>query len=344
MSEERGDDGPAVSPGPAVRAAFPGESAAARHIARVVPRLASATTTVLLLGESGTGKSFLARSLHAAGPRACHPFRVVNCAAIPENLIESELFGHERGAYTGAVGMRVGTFESAGEGTIFLDEIAELPLASQAKLLRALEERRFERVGSNQSRALQARVIAATNRDLGQMVATGRFREDLYFRVSVVRVQVPPLRDRQDDIDLLAKSVLAELAASTGRDVAGFTPDALDAMRAYRWPGNLRELRNVVESAVVLGDGAEITLDDLLPAMRGCVALETEAPGADDPFVVRLPADLASLEARAIDVALRVTGGNRTRAAALLGISRVTLYKKIAGPKAGGRTRGTIPS
>jgi two-component system nitrogen regulation response regulator GlnG len=153
--------------------AFPGESPAARHIARVVPRLASSSTTVLLLGESGTGKSFLARSLHASGCRAEHPFRVVNCAAIPETLIESELFGHERGAYTGAVGTRVGTFESAGEGTIFLDEIAELPLASQAKLLRALEERRFERVGSNEPRALAARVIAATNCDLAEMVAAG---------------------------------------------------------------------------------------------------------------------------------------------------------------------------
>jgi DNA-binding NtrC family response regulator len=334
------DDGGPVSSG---RAAFPGDSPAARHIARLVPRLASASTTVLLLGESGTGKSFLARSLHAAGCRACHPFQVVNCAAIPESLVESELFGHERGAYTGAVGTRIGTFESAGEGTIFLDEIAELPLASQAKLLRALEERRFERVGSSRPRALQARVIAATNRDLAEMVAAGRFREDLYFRVSVVRVQVPSLRDRTDDLDLLANGTLAEVAAALGRHVQGFAPDALEAMRGYRWPGNLRELRNVVEAAVLLGDGPVITLEDLLPAMRGA-AVVGAGPGPDDPFVVRLPADLASLEARAIDVALRVTGGNRTRAAALLGISRVTLYKKLAGLKDGSGGRGGAPS
>jgi hypothetical protein len=241
---------------------FPGQSAGAKHIARLVARLTNASTTVLLLGEGGTGKSLLARRLHEGGCRAPHPFRVVNCAALPD-LIETELFGHERGAYTGAVCTRVGTFESAGEGTIFLDEIAELPLASQAKLLRALEERRFERVGSNEPRALEARVIVATNRKLGEMVATGRFREDLYYRISVVRVQVPPLRERRDDIDLLAKIILAEVAAGVGRRVEGFAPDALEAMRAHPWPGNLRELRNVIESAVVLGDGPFITLEDL---------------------------------------------------------------------------------
>jgi transcriptional regulator with PAS, ATPase and Fis domain len=338
MADDDFDVAPPVSIG---RAAFPGDSPAARQIARLVPRLAKASTTVLLLGESGTGKSFLAKRLHAAGPRASQPFRAVNCAAIPENLIESELFGHERGAYTGAVGTRVGTFESAGEGTIFLDEIAELALPSQAKLLRALEERKFERIGSNEPRVLQARVIAATNRDLGAMVAANRFREDLYFRVSVVRVQVPPLRKRRADLDLLSHGVLTELGPSLGRRVDGFTAEALEALRAYSWPGNLRELRNVIESAVVLGEGPLITANDLLPAMHNVAVVEREGE-EDDPFVVRLPADLASLESRAIEAALRVTGGNRTRAAALLGISRVTLYKKLAMRKGGGR--GTVPS
>jgi DNA-binding NtrC family response regulator len=307
---------------------FPGNSPAAKHVARLVRRLASAPTTVLLLGESGTGKSRLARRMHALGSRAAHPFQVVNCAAIPENLIESELFGHERGAYTGAVGTRIGIFESADAGTIFLDEIAELPQASQAKLLRVLEERRFERVGSNQSRNVDARVIAATNRDLPAMVAAGQFREDLFFRISVVRLNVPSLRERKSDMHLLAHKILAELQPTSERRVEGFTQDALDAMRAHSWPGNLRELRNVIESAVLLGDGPEVTAEDLLlsPSARQL----DEAPPSDDAFVVRLPDSLAAIEARAIQAALRATSGNRTRAAAILGISRVTLYKKLA--------------
>jgi DNA-binding NtrC family response regulator len=308
--------------------AFLGDSPAARRTTSIIPRLANSSTTVLLLGESGTGKSLLARILHESGGRRALPLRVVNCGSIPETLIESELFGHERGAFTGALATRVGAFESAACGTIFLDEIGELPMSSQARLLRVLEERRFERVGSNQARHVEARVIVATNRDLTKMVSAGTFRADLYFRISVAQVEVPPLRDRAADVVALAQTMLLEFAAAAGaRRVKGFSPAALEAILGYRWPGNVRELRNVVESAVVLGEGPDISLDDLPPALRGLAPAPRRRES--DPFVVRLPIDLASLEARAIDAALRSTGGNRTRAATLLGISRVTLYNKL---------------
>ncbi len=306
---------------------FLGHSKAATQVDALVRKLAASDTTVLLAGESGTGKTFAARLIHEAGARANAPLRVLNCAAVPEALLESELFGSERGAFSGAIATRIGAFESAGEGTLLLDEIGELSLTGQAKILRAVEERRFERVGSNKSLTLRARILAATNRDLREMVELGTFRRDLFFRISVVTMTLPPLRDRGDDIVLLAERMLADFGPTAARRVTGFTAEARAALCAYAWPGNARELRNAVEHALVLGEDETIGVEDLPELVRGAVA---SARASADPMVVNLPADLRWLEERAIEAALIHTGGNRTRAAALLGINRVTLQKKLA--------------
>ncbi len=305
--------------------AFLGGTPAAMRVANLVPRIATSDATVLFNGESGTGKTFLARLVHEASTRKDGPLRVINCAAIPEHLVEAELFGHERGAFTGALSSRAGAFESAGRGTLLLDEIGELPLTSQAKLLRVLEERRFERVGSNKSLWLEARVLAATNRDLLRMVEEGTFRADLYYRISAVTVRLPALRERADDIVLLAEQLLRDLAESAGRRITGFTKQAITLLKAYAWPGNVRELRNALEHALVLGDGPLIDASDLPEVLR----VPQEAPDMEDDDLVRLPARLDRLEERAIASALRAAAGNRTKAAALLGINRVTLYKKL---------------
>jgi DNA-binding NtrC family response regulator len=309
---------------------FSGASLAAQRLAKLLPRLASADTSVLLLGETGAGKSFVARLLHEASARAREPFRVINCAAIPENLVESELFGSERGAFTGAVAARAGAFEAAGRGTILLDEVGDLPLSSQGKLLRALEERRFQRIGSNREVPVLARVLAATNRDLATMVQAGTFRADLYYRLSVVTVPVPSLRERPEDIPPLARQILSDLAPSAGRRVRGFTPAALDTILRYPWPGNVRELRNAIERAIVLGESELVDANDL-PEVVTATAPD-RAPDSKDPALVRLPANLAWLEERAIEAALAATRGNRTQAAALLGIHRMTLVKKLRVP------------
>jgi two-component system response regulator HydG len=303
--------------------AFLGTSPLAQQVATMVTRLAASDVAVLLEGETGVGKTFVARLLHETSARAREPLRVLNCAAIPESLVESELFGHERGAFTGAVATRPGAFESAGKGTLFLDEIGELSLANQAKLLRVLEERSFERVGSNVPIEVRARILFATNRDLEQMVAAKQFRSDLFFRVSVVRVKVPALRERGDDLTLLAKQILSDVAQSAGRRITGFSPEALAAIQGYSWPGNVRELRNALEHAVALGDGALVQLGDLPASLAAHVAQPA------DLDLVRLPLDLATLERRGIEAALRETNGNRVRAAALLGINRTTLYVKL---------------
>jgi DNA-binding NtrC family response regulator len=302
---------------------FLGSSPAAQQLAHRIPRLALSDASVLVEGETGSGKTFVARLIHEASPRSREPLRVINCAAIPENLVESELFGHERGAFTGAVGQRTGALEEVGRGTLFLDEIGELSLGAQAKLLRALEERKFERVGSNRTIDMRARVICATNRDLEERISAGAFRRDLLFRLAVVRLRIPSLRERGDDLLELAQRILADAARSADRRVVGFTPDALALLRRYSWPGNVRELRNAVDHAVALGEGPLVTPDDLPAYVTGA------PPEPDNPDVVHLPLDLPALERRAVEAALRSTSGNRLRAAALLGVNRSTLYKKL---------------
>jgi len=302
---------------------FLGSSTAARQLAAKIPRLAASDVGMLLEGETGVGKTFVARLLHEASPRAREPLRVINCAAIPENLIESELFGHERGAFTGAVSHRVGALEATGRGTLFLDEIGELSLGSQAKLLRVLEDRRFERIGSNKTIELHARVVCATNRDLEQMIARGAFRRDLLFRIAVVRVRVPSLRERRDDLPELARQMLADATQTAGRRVLGFSADAMALIQDHSWPGNVRELRNAIEHAIALGEGPLVQAADL-PA-----GIAPAATQPDDPDFIRLPLDMATLERRAVEAALRASAGNRVRAAALLGMNRSTLYNKL---------------
>ena len=305
------------------RRPFLGTSKHAQQIANIVPRLAQSDVSVLIVGETGVGKTFVARLIHEASPRAREPLRVVNCSAIPETLIESELFGHERGAFTGANTSRTGLLEAAGAGTVLLDEIGELSLRSQAKLLHVLEDRRFERIGSNRTIDLRARVLCATNRNLDDMVRAGQFRNDLLFRISVVRFEVPPLRERVEDLLDIANQTLEDAAQSASRPLVGFTPQAQEVILRYPWPGNVRELRNAIEHAIALGDGPLIGTEDFPSA----IAPHPAQPSDQD--LVRLPAPLAILERRAIDASLRATNGNRVRAAELLGVTRQTLYNKL---------------
>ncbi|WP_394825982.1 sigma 54-interacting transcriptional regulator [Pendulispora albinea] len=307
--------------------AFLGSSAPAKDVVRFIPKLAVSDTRVLLKGESGVGKTFVARLLHELGPRTSKPFQVVNCAAIPEHSIESALFGHERGAFTGAVATQRGVFEAAEGGTVLLDEIGELPLASQAKLLRALEDKRYERLGSTQSRVVSARVIATTNRDLDAMVAAGTFRVDLFFRISVVSLRIPSLRERAGDLELLARRILEDLLPSAGRRIDGFSPEALDSIRRYSWPGNVRELRNAIEHAIALGEGRLIASSDLPATVRSAPKAPSEPAAAEHPSLIELPMNENQLHARNREAALRRSDGNITRAAALLGIERAALYK-----------------
>ncbi len=306
---------------------FLGGSPAALEVAKLATRLAQSDVVVLLEGETGSGKTFVARLIHESGTQSKEPLRVLNCAAIPEALLESELFGHERGAFTGASTARPGALEAAGRGTVLLDEIGELPLASQAKLLRVLEDKRFERLGSNRALRLEARVLAATNRDLSEMVAAGTFRANLFYRVAVVKMRVPPLRERGEDIVLLAERLLADLATSAGRRVLGFSPEALEIVKRYPWPGNVRELRNAIERALAVGEGPTILPQDLPETVHSATP-----PQPTDSSLVRLPARLDWLEQRAIEAALRATAGNQRRAALLLGINRVTLHRKLRSP------------
>ncbi len=261
--------------GPLADADFVGRSAAAQRVGDFVKRVGPSDATILLGGESGSGKEMVARAIHRASRRGKAPCVAVNCAALTESLIESELFGHEKGAFTGATDRKAGRFEMADHGTLFLDEVGELPLGLQTKFLRVLEDRRFERVGGQKSIDVDVRVVAATNRDLAEMVKRGTFREDLFYRLSVIQIEVPPLRDRLDDVPLLAEHFLARFRGQAARRITGFAPDAIAAMTRYAWPGNVRELRNAVERAIVLGEREVITAGDLPPQVHAGAPIRT---------------------------------------------------------------------
>ncbi|HEU4428805.1 MAG TPA: sigma-54 dependent transcriptional regulator [Myxococcota bacterium] len=295
-------------------------------VLELIERAAEFKTTVLLTGESGTGKEVLARAIHAQSARRAQAFVAVNCGAIPEALLESELFGHAKGAFTGADRARRGLFTEADGGTLFLDEIGELPLPLQVKLLRVLQEEEVRPVGESKPRTVDVRVLAATARDLSREVAEGRFREDLLYRLDVVRVTVPPLRERREDVPLLVDHFLAQLRASLGKPVRGVADDALTKLVAYSWPGNVRELENVIERAMILADGDRITLRELPDNVTGRgTAPAPPAPASGD---LSLGAARRRFEAEWIRDALAAAQGNRTHAARLLGIShRALLYK-----------------
>jgi len=291
-----------------------GESPQLHAVFDVVKRTAPTKATVLILGESGTGKELIAQAIHEESPRKDKPFIKVNCAALSETLLESELFGHERGSFTGAVGRREGRFELADGGTLFLDEIGEISPSLQIKLLRVLQTREFERVGGTQTLKVDVRLVAATNRDLAAEVKAGKFREDLYYRLNVVAVTLPPLRERKGDIPALVSHFVEKYAAAYGKTVHGLAPGTLNALLAHGWPGNVRELENVVERAVVLAQGTELTADDLPPTLRGPRASRT--PGALIPG-----ATLYEIEREAILKTLDMVNGSTARAAEVLGIS-----------------------
>jgi len=285
------------------------------RICRLVEKVAPTNVGVLLLGESGTGKEVLARSLHELSPRAAKSFSAINCAAIPENLLESELFGHEKGAFTGAIRQTKGKIELADGGTLFLDEIGDVPLMIQVKLLRFLQERVFERVGGRQQIAVDVRIVCATNQNLEQLIKLGKFREDLYYRLSELVLTIPRLADREGDAELLAQIFLAKFAKEQGRNIRGFTSEALAAIAAHAWPGNVRELENRMKRAVIMCEGNRVTPRDLDLAQPDAV-----------PEVLNLAQAREEAERREIPRALSRAEGNITVAAKLLGISRPTLY------------------
>jgi len=296
-----------------------GASEAMRRVSRMIEKVAPTDVTTLILGETGTGKEVLARALHNLSQRRQGPFQAINCAAIPENLLESELFGHEKGAFTGASGQKKGKIEHATEGTLFLDEIGDMPLPLQAKILRFLQERVIERVGGHESIPVNVRVICATHRDLQGMIGEQSFREDLFYRVSEITVEIPPLRDRGGDVVLIATVILQRVAAELSRSLR-FAPDAVQAMDAWGWPGNVRELENRVKRAAIMSEGKLVHAEDL--------ELPLKCAGDALPLNLREVRDQA--ERDAIQRALTVASGNIAQASRLLGVTRPTLYNLLS--------------
>ena len=297
------------------------------EVYKLIARVSAGKSTVLIEGESGTGKELVARAIHSNGPRRDRPFIPVNCAALPDTLLESELFGHEKGAFTGAIAAKKGLFESAHDGTLFLDEIGDIGPALQVKLLRVVQEQEIRRVGGTTSLKVDVRLIAATNRDLAQLLKEGKFREDLFYRLKVVRIALPPLRQRREDIPMLAQYFLQKAGLSADRPIRGFVPDTMALLENYRWPGNVRELEHVIERAVSLAPGPLIIPDDLPEEVKQGPAPDTTTEdalfvGRDQSLVT-----LDEMEKRYLLRVLRETGGNKVRAAKILGIDRRTLYR-----------------
>ncbi len=310
-----------------------GTTSAMLTVYKTVAHVAPTTATVLIVGESGTGKELVARAIHAKSPRAARPFVAINCGALPESILESELFGHERGSFTGASAMKRGLFEEAKGGTLFLDEIGEIGPKMQVQLLRVLQEGEIRRVGAAETVKVDVRVVAATNRDLKDEVAAGRFREDLFFRLQVVTVHVPALRERRGDVALLIKHFIARHAERLGRPAPRVAPEVFDVLEAYAFPGNVRELSHLLERAMLLAREGVITASDLPPEVTGAHAEQMAAGGAMGTLADDWPT-LQALERRYIDRVLSRTGGNKTRAAEVLGIDRRTLNRMFARERA----------
>ena len=319
-----------------------GTSAAFKRLMTLIDQVADSSATVLIQGESGTGKELIARRVHERSPRRTGPFVAVNCAALPETLLESELFGYEKGAFTGAAGRKEGRFELADGGTLFLDEVADLSPVTQPKILRVLQEGEFERVGGTKTLRVDVRVVTATNQDLAALVREKRFREDLFYRLNVITITAPPLRERREDVAVLAQHFLRVYAAKNNRRLEGFTDEALACLEGYSWPGNVRELENVVERAVVLARGTVVEAGHLPDNVaERAVMLERAAPGERPPgdsagagaaerfFKIRVGTPLADIEQRVLEETLRHTGGNKTLAAKILGIDPKTVFRKL---------------
>jgi DNA-binding NtrC family response regulator len=322
LAEQERKKGPKGDPGTRLEEIV-GRSTAMLEVYKLVARVAATQSTVLVVGESGTGKELVARAIHNNSPRRQGPFVAVNCTALTESLLESELFGHQKGAFTGAIAQKRGLFEEAQNGTVFLDEIGDVSAKMQAQLLRVLQEGELRRVGGGEPIRVDARVVAATNRDLEDEVRAGRFREDLYFRINVVTVKLPPLRDRRSDVRVLAQHFLKKYSAREKRELLSVAPDAMDALERYGWPGNVRELENAIERSLALSKDGVLLRSDLPPEIAGEPIVAAPANLIDD----RPP--LAELERRYIELVLRETGGNKKKTAEILGIDRRTLYRSL---------------
>jgi DNA-binding NtrC family response regulator len=316
-----------LPPEPDFNGAIVGACPAMREVYKAIGRVADQNDPVLITGETGTGKELVARALYQHSPRATAAFLALNCAAIPENLLESELFGHEKGAFTGAERRRIGKFEQCNGGTLFLDEIGDMPLALQSKLLRLLQDQTFERVGGNKTIRTNVRLIAATNRDLKELAAAGRFRPDLYYRLSVFTIHLPALRNRGIDLEMLVRLFLGRFGPELGRNVSEVAPETLNRLRKYSWPGNIRELQSMLKQALLLSSG-KVLLPEFLPAdLFAASADDSGAPTRSRHF--DSARSLADLECDAIQQSLYYTGGNRQQTAEQLGISTRTLLRKI---------------